>query len=217
MKGLESKIALLVIILLTGCTRHTLYETDDGLYHYVDDEKCTVSLQDEWYTFSVVADKKLAVEQSEVNSIIAPESAFLNESNVRGSADIANGARIVGTQIDGPLEVKGGLEARDSHFVDPVYVEGPITSQCSFFMDHIHAKSDVIVLESTQTQSICIEPTSSIYQTQLLCIKQGSVVDGDITFTSGRGQILLDHTSFITGIITGAHFIQPSVHYENVK
>jgi hypothetical protein len=223
----------LLLTTLTGCGKpccfHESHEDaylsgntnssfDYDTYRVIDQGKGSVNLEKSNVSGAVLTQKKLSAECSDLGDICVTGDTWLRDTIVRGESHIGKGARLLDTEIYGLFEVQGDLLATDTVFHDHVHVvDGFISATRTCFLENLCANSEIILLDSTHTQSIYLEPISPRYNSQIVCIRAGSIVEGDICFAKGCGRVLLDPTSTICGSIYGGHIIKPSEYHENCR
>lgn len=187
-------------------------------YRYIDQGKGSVNLENSWVSEGVMSEKKLSADKSDLGNLCISGETWLRDTIVRGESHIGHGARVIETEIYGPFEVQGDLTACEATFYDTVHVtNGMVSANQSCFQENLCAKSEIIILDTTYTQSIYIEPIGPRYNPQIVCIRKGSVVEGDIYFAAGCGKVFIDSTSTFCGTIYGGHIIKPFEYHEKCR
>lgn len=220
----------LSLIILIGCVRQDClyyplgtYRAGQGpanfdgvCYRVIDNTKGSVNLENGCAS-KITTDRKLGADNSDMGDLFICGDAWVHDSIVRGEVCVGDGARIIETEVWGALSVDGDLTANQAVFHEPVNVNGTVFSNKSLFMEDLCVKAEMIILDCTKTQSIYLEHVGSYYHPQLICVRNGSVVEGDISFNSCCGKVFVDGTSTVCGKICGGHIIKPFECYEICK
>jgi len=99
--------------------------------------------------------------------------------------ELAGKAKLVTSKVQGNARVSGYLLACNSNFTNKLIIS-----------------SDHTRIENTIIPSIKISPGN---REQVLYLANNSLIKGDITFESGRGMVLMDQTSQISGKVKGGY------------
>lgn len=106
--------------------------------------------------------------------------------------ELAGKAKLVASQVHGNARISGYLLACKSHFTNKLIIS-----------------SDHTRIENSTLPSITIQPGS---RDQVLYLANNSLVKGDVTFDSGRGMVLMDQTSQISGNVKGGY-----INYSDIE
>lgn len=220
--------ACMILLGLTACERvKTIYITvdDEGptsfrastgiaqyeneTYRWVYTTEGLMELDHSVITEGIMNDHGLTADWSDMARLSIGGKVWIRNSIVRGKSCIGNLARIYDSEICRELEVCKELYAERTHFGSDVHVDGDITAKCCGFDGEITALAEIIILEGTSTEDITVLASGPYYDAQVITLKNGSVVNGDITFESLRGKVCVDSTSQIYGQIIGGHVVKP--------
>jgi hypothetical protein len=140
------------------------------------------------------------------------------------SLQISGLAKLHGTTITDLLQVTGSLislyahlntvditgEANftDTHVEKEATIIGSIQAVSSTFHQHLNLLTQKAVFTHCKLKSISIRQDSAFKGKQLLELKQGTIVNGSITFEGGKGEILLYPGSQILGTVTGGKVVR---------
>ncbi len=122
--------------------------------------------------------------------------------------------RVTDSMVFVPFVTENNLTADNTVFYETVTVNGFVTATNSVFLDDLHTNAEIIILDGTQTESICVESTGYYYHPQFVCIRNGSVVLGDIRFEFCFGKVFVDSTSTICGTVISGKIITTPEYYE---
>lgn len=134
---------------------------------------------------------------------------------------VAGKASLDGTTVIGKTEIAGMLDAKDV-YLNALKVSGKATiynskirgaSKISGLLDTYHTKfyqkitisSDKTYLTDSYSRDIEVSRGGD---KQILCLKNNTVVDGNIRFTTNRGMVVIDKSSKITGRVIGGYLTQ---------
>ena len=154
-------------------------------------------------------DKDLYAECSELGSVCIGGELWLENCCLCGTSKTEGGAWIVDSKVFAELDVGETLHAENSRFYQDITVNGNVDAKNTLFEMTLQAAAAFIQLDQVHAGSIVVCPTDSPFDSQVICIKNKSIVQGDIHFTSCRGKIVLDPTSHIQGQVYGGTIIKP--------
>ncbi|HEY4254776.1 MAG TPA: hypothetical protein VGM34_00330 [Chlamydiales bacterium] len=120
---------------------------------------------------------------------------------VEGSL-IAQSARL------GTLDVTGEASLSDSIIASPCTITGTIRTQNTTFQSLLTLGAQKAFFASSHLHSITIRKDLSYKGKQLIELKQKTIVDGPITFESGRGEVHLYPGSQVLGPVTGGKVVR---------
>lgn len=186
---------------------------DEAAYSWVETKKGPLELNHSWVRNGVITDESLTAICSDVGGVCVGENAWISSSFVRGGARIEGTAHIYESEVSGPVHVGEELIACGAKFKADVQVEGNITAQDSCFEGALTATADIVCLTNTKTGALCIKDCGPYWDKQIIRIRNGSVVAGDITFESGRGRVMIDDSSRFIGTLCGGRFLEPCKEY----
>ena len=129
----------------------------------------------------------------------------LNNSKVDERIKVHGAASLNKVQV-GSVKVYGALHAKGVVVHGTAKIAGALVAHNSKFQD-IKISTVECALENTTTKNIVFE-TDSHKKQQKLVLKGKTVINGDITFESENGEVILDKTSTIKGKIIGGKIIQ---------
>lgn len=218
---MKGKALILLIFFLSSCVYQVKHEEptacrascgmavyENEAYSWISAVDGPVYLNDAWIVNGVLSDQSLTAENSDVASLSIGGDAWIRKTIVRGNSSIGKQARVFNSHFLGNLSVGKELDAFCTIFEGEVCVNGYLGANYSQFNDALSARTGLITLKGTQTQSIYVYHHGPYFDQQVILIEEGSVVDGDITFESQRGRVILDKTSKVTGNIIGGHVIE---------
>ncbi|MDE3045333.1 MAG: hypothetical protein KGJ02_01620 [Verrucomicrobiota bacterium] len=132
--------------------------------------------------------------------------------------------KLHGTKVLGHLRVDGSLLARSARIgYLEVYGEANLANttieQASTIIGYLRAEGAIFkgalilgaqkaVFTNTKLQSITVRKETSFKGKQIIELKHKTIVDGPITFESGKGEIYLYPGSQILDTVTGAKIIR---------
>jgi hypothetical protein len=119
---------------------------------------------------------------TEIAGVLNAKNAFFNKLKVSGKATLTN------SDVKGKVKISGLLKAKNTKF-----------------HQKIHISSDKIILDSSYSINIQVDKGG---ETQVLCLRNNTVIDGDVLFTSNRGIVVSDKSSKIKGHIYGGYLKQ---------
>lgn len=114
-----------------------------------------------------------------VSGLLHAKTADLNQLHVAGKAQLFR------TQVHGETRVSGKLDAQQSQFNNKIYLA-----------------TDITHLKQTSTRAILFTRNP---KPEVLCLSRGSLVNGDVTFDSNRGKVVVDQSSQVKGRIIGGY------------
>lgn len=140
------------------------------------------------------------------------KGAILGEAKVSGSVD----AEDVSV---GAAKISGSLSIKNSTISGPVKVGGGLDAKKTTFNDIIDVSSNKMVFSDSSTHSITVRKTNSsftlfgwspfdVQKEQVVELRDGTMVNGSITFESGQGKVYVYGNSKITGTVKGGIVIK---------
>lgn len=141
----------------------------------------------------------------------------LNDLHVAGKATL-DGTTILGrTEIAGMLQandtclnilkVSGKTSLNNSLIKGKTKISGMLDASYAKFNEKITISSDRTYLTESYSKNIEISRGG---KTQVLCLGNNTIVDGDIVFTSNHGVVVIDESSKIKGRVMGGYIKQNS-------
>jgi hypothetical protein len=106
------------------------------------------------------------------------------------------------------LDVMGEASLSDSIVFDACTVIGTIRTQGTTFQAPLTLGAQKAFFSSSRLTSITVRKDLSYKGKQLIELKQKTIVDGPITFESGRGEVHLYPGSQVLGPVTGGKIIR---------
>jgi len=125
----------------------------------------------------------------------------LNGTTVNGLTSIQGCLKAIGAIFKSNVQIQGQFDIESSRIEGPLSVQGLATIIDSNIQD-CGITSNKVVMVSTTTKNITIFPTRNS-SSEVLVIRNGTVVNGDVTFASGNGIIQNDGTAQINGAVRG--------------
>lgn len=122
---------------------------------------------------------------TEVNGKLTANDSTLNELNVNGSANLES------CTIQGNASISGSLKGKDNTFEDTLTISSENTT-----------------LSSSSLQSIEVRKVNSSDDKQVIRLEKNTSVEGDITFASGNGEVIIDASSEVLGNVIGGTVIK---------
>jgi hypothetical protein len=192
-----------------------LFKASKGMAQYEGETYCWINtvdgpidLTNVTVTHGAMTDQSLAAECSDIASVCIGRKAWISNCIIRGRSSVADRVRIYDSEVKGPLEVGKNLIAYGTTFHCDVTVNGDVSADYCCFSECLTATAEIITLKGTSIQSIYICPCGPYYDKQVLCLKDGTVVYGDIYFPSCRGRVVIDECSRVYGEIHGARVMK---------
>lgn len=122
-------------------------------------------------------------------------------------------SKMTALEIYGPLEiedssvdkgvvVRGSFEAEEAKFLSVVEVYGSFKSKESEFAGDLLIMSESAEFKKSKCKTIILDD-SQTKEGATLTLKE-TTVDGDVTFKSGKGKLVLKDGAKVTGSVTGA-------------
>jgi hypothetical protein len=127
--------------------------------------------------------------------------ATLEGTTVLGKTEIAGMLKAKGSSFNN-LKVSGKVLIDNSQIKGKTKVSGLLDAINSKFYQLLNISSDKTYLSETYTRDIQISRGGD---TQVLCVQNNTVVDGNIRFISNHGVVVIDQSSKIKGRVTGGY------------
>lgn len=138
--------------------------------------------------------------------------------DVNGSLEL-NGTVILGNLIVngylsakkteiGFLEVNGAAELKECKIISGAIINGALEAEKSIFQKELSIAAETTVLRSTTAESIIIRqleknPAQERNPIQILELRDGTRINGSISFESGEGEVIISADSEIIGDVKG--------------
>lgn len=181
----------------------------NGILKWVNTQGGDIQLTQMEVTAGVYTDKNLTAECSELCSLCIGEELWLENCCVCGTSKAGGGAWMRGCKIFAELALGDNLQAENTVFHQNIFVNGNVSAQKTHFEGILQAKAEIIQFDQVYANHIIVNPTDVVYAPQVVCLKNHTIVCGDIYFPSSKGKIVLDSTSHIYGKIYGGKIIKP--------
>jgi hypothetical protein len=130
----------------------------------------------------VTLDGTTVLEKTEIAGMLNAKEVYLNTLKVSGKVSLYN------SQIKGTAKISGMLDAQQSKFYQKIDIS-----------------SDMTHLSASYSRDIQISRGGD---RQVLCLKDNTIIDGNILFTSNRGVVVIDRSSKINGRVDGGYIKQ---------
>ncbi|SCA58709.1 hypothetical protein AB751O23_AL_00090 [Chlamydiales bacterium SCGC AB-751-O23] len=130
----------------------------------------------------------------------------LDDVNVKKDMHVQGIAKIEGGKIFN-LQVEGILEIEDSIVEGDVNIVGELEAENTQFMKTLIFIGEELELKKTQAQDIILKKPNESKLTQRVRVREGSVVQGNIIFESGDGEVILDNDSRFLGNVQGGRVV----------
>jgi hypothetical protein len=128
----------------------------------------------------------------EYNGPSACKQAIVHDLKVNGPLTMVNSIQT------GKLVINGPLTAENSQLAE-VVINGPLTAKNVIIKEQLTISSNYFSLENSKTKNILVLKMQGSQRVKL----KNSIVDGNLIFKSGKGKLLMDKTSKITGKVEG--------------
>lgn len=125
--------------------------------------------------------------------LVQVSGSLISQDATLGSVSVMGEAHFTNTLIQNGGSVLGYVQAHNSTFEGPLSIRG----QKSVFI-------------STKLKAITIQPLDAFKGKQILELRQKTVVDGPITFESGRGEVYLYPGAQVLGPVHGGKIVKKS-------
>ncbi len=131
----------------------------------------------------------------------------LDGTTIEGLLEV-NGMLMAEWANIGELRVNGMAKFRDSTIRGKTAVSGMLKAKRTKFQGMVTIASQMLLLASSEADSITVRkiPGRAV---QTLILLDGTTVDGDVIFESGRGEVVMDASSKILGNVRGAQTRAP--------
>lgn len=142
-----------------------------------------------------------------VGNVVANHSHFVGTTLIAGS--------FIGdsNQFEDPVRVTGSFRGNQNVFHSKTEIIGTLQAKATQFYDQLHLTMVVSALSNSQTNDIFVSKFFSsccLYQT--LYLTNNTQVKGNITFSSGKGLVILSGGSKIAGRVVGGKVINREVN-----
>ena len=184
-----------------------LAEYEDEAYSQLQTVNGSLDLYKTLVTQYVMTDEKLAADCSDIGGVNVGGKAWVHKSIIRRDSYFHDSARFYESQVCGNITLCGDLLACDSIFDKNVYAAGDVMLERSCIKGCLTAEAEIIDLHCSTAQHIVIEPTGPYYDPQVVRLCEGSVVNGNLYFKSGKGKVCIDKTSCLQGQVYGGHIV----------
>ncbi len=135
--------------------------------------------------------------------LVKLQGTSVKDIQVSGSL-ISQGAKL------GSLQIQGEANLRDTNIAGETTVTGFVQTHSSSFEKPVNVCARKALFTHTKVHSINVRKEPSFKGKQVIELKQGTVVSGNIHFESGKGEIHIDASSRIEGKVTGGKIIRRS-------
>lgn len=164
-----------------------------------------------------IADASLNQDFRVINGSYSVSNAVITEKlKINGEAILGENTIVKNTMI-----VNGKLQATKATFEAEIFFSGNIVIHDSWINNNAQFNGDIIVTNSQfsknfsllaqkSTYSAChfnnviIQKNPYVNTAQIIYLTKGTIITGDLTFEAGNGEIFLDNTSQIKGMVYGA-------------
>lgn len=205
------------------CTEPTAFRASTGpalyeneAYKWINTCNGPIELCHALITAGVITEEQLTAYSSQIGSLCIGGKLCMRDCIVTGQSNLGDTARIYCSELQGPVCVDDELYAKDTYFKCNVTVNGDVTATCCEFSGTLTATAEIINLCKCCTKTIYVCPSGPYYDPQVIYLKHGTVINGDIHFPSCRGKIVMDNTCEIRGQIYGGNVIAPFDCYEDL-
>jgi len=135
---------------------------------------------------SVEVKETMVSDKATINGSIEAKESNFNDIFIHGSGKFDE------VTVQGACEINGSLEAEETHFSKPIIFGGST-----------HSGKLATFEECTITQGIIVRSKSKKGNHVIIVLKEGTTVEGDITFEGGTGKVLMDTTTTFKGKVVG--------------
>lgn len=184
-----------------------LAEYEDEAYSQLQTVNGSLDLYNTRVTKFVMTDEKLAADCSDIGGVNVGGKAWVHKSIIRRDSQFHDSARFYESTVCGNITICGDLHACDTTFKGTIYVDGDVVLERSCLQGCLTAKAEIIDLHGSSAKNIVIEATGPYYDPQVVRLCEGSIIEGDLTFKSGRGKVCIDNSSSFRGNIFGGHIV----------
>ena len=126
----------------------------------------------------------------------------LEGTTIRGVLDV-NGKLEAQEATIGSLDVNGAVNLTNCQVKGKSKINGFVNATKTTFYDEFNAASQKIVLNDCTASSIVVRNIPWIPGSQVIELNKKSKVEGNITFESGTGKVILSEGSVVSGTVTG--------------
>lgn len=135
-------------------------------------------------------------------------SARLGNNTIVKTSMIVNGQlEAVGARIEDELWVSGAADISSSALIRKSHFSGNLTARDCQFSDSLTLRLHHASFVNCQINSAIFNDLPYVKTAQKLRLSGGCVVNGDITFESGNGEVWIDKSSTIHGHVRGGKII----------
>jgi cytoskeletal protein CcmA (bactofilin family) len=143
--------------------------------------------------------KNLQVKKLEVNGSLTAKYLIIGDMIVSGAASLREAL------IKGSLSINGSLKCEQIKVHDKTSISGDLKVSSGDFQD-IEIKSDLAEIKRSKANNIYFSNQKDIEQ--ILELKSGTIVSGNVTFKSGKGKVYLYDGSKVEGKVEGGEVIK---------
>lgn len=123
--------------------------------------------------------------------LVQVSGSLISQDATLGSVSVMGEAHFTNTIIQNGGSILGYVQAHNSTFDGPLFIRG----QKSVFV-------------STKLKGITVQPLDAFKGKQIIELRQKTIVDGPITFESGRGEIYLYPGAQVIGTVQGGKIVK---------
>ena len=131
-----------------------------------------------------------------LNGTTVKQTLYVNGSLLTQGANLHN------------VEVLGEANFKNTIIEEKTHVMGSLRAEKSLFKDHLTIHGVKALFIACQIGSIKVLKEPSFKGSQVLELKQKTIVDGPIVFEAGKGEIHCYPGSYVLGIVTGAKIVR---------
>lgn len=110
----------------------------------------------------------------------------------------------------GSLQIQGEANLRDTTVAGETTITGFLQTHSSTFEKPVSVCTGKALFTHTKIHSITVRKEPSFKGKQIIELKQGTTVAGNVHFESGKGEVHIDASSRIEGKVTGGKVIRRS-------
>jgi hypothetical protein len=131
------------------------------------------------------------------NGSLRANHSILNKVTANGSAQIRN------SEIKGHLCCSGSADIYKSK-VNTATISGSLFAVTTIFAEQLSLATDKTILQSSQTKDVIIQVVNNHEE---LYLQNNTIVEGNITFLSGKGLVFKSDNSKIIGKVRGGKIV----------
>jgi len=143
---------------------------------------------------------KQTVDELTTSGVLKLNGTTIHKLNIEGSL-IATSAEL------GSLTVRGEANLRGTHVKEECSIYGYLRAQDTTFDSPLTLGAHKAVFTSSKLNSITIQVENGFKAKQIVELKQGTIVDGSITFEAGKGEVHC-YGSQVLGPVIGGKIIK---------